>query len=328
MAMRVGMLGTTDHIHLFAPAAARRDDVEFVGIYGPDEAKGKETAEKFGTKLYTEADALLDQKLDAVGVFTPFRRKADDIATCLERGLHVFSDKPLATNPEGLKRVQAAVKAHPDLRLTMGLTCRVAPRYVRLRQLVQQGAIGKLVSLMVRRSYRMKRDKRPDFMFDSSLSGGIWVELSVHDIDYISWLTGTDYLAVSATHGNASCPDEPFQDHAEGLFQLDGAVTALIEQHRLVPEVGEASSDHRFSALGTEGVVDIGPGDAFTLWTAGSGKTAVSDVPGWGDLFGNFLDATRGDAELIVPTEAVLRTTEVALAAYASSEAGGKLIQV
>lgn len=323
MTLRVGLLGSIDHIGLFADEATQREDIDFVGIAEPDAEKGAALAGKYSTQHFPTAEGLLEQELDAVGIFTPFAHKAEDITTCLERGLHVFADKPAAANNEGLERLAAAVKAHPELTFTVGLTLRVIPEYVRLRELVKDGAIGELVYATARRAYRMRRETRPDFMFDSSLSGGIWVELAVHDVDYVRWLAGVDYLSVSAIHGNASSPEEPFQDHGCGLFRLEGGVTALIEHNRLAPNVG-ASADNRFSAVGTEGVLDMAPGGGLYLWNGSTERTRVTDLPERASMLANFVDAIREGTPLIVPPADVLRATEVVLAAFASSEEEGK----
>lgn len=321
--MRVGMLGTVDHISLFAPEAAESADVDFVGIAEPEEARGKPLAEKHSTRLYTTTEALLSEKLDAVGVFTPFHSRADDIVTCLEAGLHVFTDKPAATNARGLARISKALGARPELVFTMGLTLRVTPEYMKVKELVDGGFVGKVVQINARRAYRLRRATRPQFMFDSSLSGGIWVELAVHDVDCIRWITAAEYLSVTATHGNISSPTEPYQDHGSGLFVMERGITVFVEHNRLVPGVGDGS-DNRLHIVGSQGLIDLGPGSELSAWNGTQGRAVVTDLPARPSMFRNFVSAvTRGEA-LIAPARDVLRATEAVLAAFSSAEKGGR----
>jgi myo-inositol 2-dehydrogenase/D-chiro-inositol 1-dehydrogenase len=325
--MKVGMLGTIDHINLFAPEAAEDESVEFVGIAEPDPEKGKELAEKFGTKWYPSSESLLAEKLDAVGIFTPFYNRADDIAGCLEKGLHVITDKPAATNPKGLKKIRKALTAHPDLQFTMGLALRVAPEYGKIRELVSDGAIGKTVQISARRAYRLRRPTRPEFMFDSALSGGIWVELAVHDVDCIRWITGSEFLSVAATHGNVSSPEEPYQDHAAGFFTMKEHISAFVEASRLVPSVGDGS-DNRMHLVGSEGVIDLGPGRALSHWNSKRERTLIEERAKGPSMYRNFIAAIRNGEPLIAPAEDVLRATEVVLGAFASAEKGGARVSL
>jgi myo-inositol 2-dehydrogenase/D-chiro-inositol 1-dehydrogenase len=321
------MLGSIDHIGLFGPPAAERDDIDFIGIAGAEEAKGENLAEKYNTKLYGSVEDLLAEKLDAVGIFTPFPTRATDIAKCLDLGLHVLCDKPAATNHEGLEAVREAWKRRPDLKLSMGLVNRFLPATRKLKQMLVEGAIGTPVIVNTRKSYPMRRATRPDFMFDSSLSGGEWVELAVHDVDYVRWMTGREYLSVSATHGNGTSPGEPFQDHGAGLFMMEDGLTAFIEHNRLNP-AAKGSDLLRFhlSVVGTKGVLDLG--DGLTLWNDTTPPTKVTELADSVSVFGNFIDAVTKDEPLVVAPEDVFKVTEVVLAAFRSSEEGGRRIDL
>jgi myo-inositol 2-dehydrogenase/D-chiro-inositol 1-dehydrogenase len=326
MALRFGVIGTYDHLNLVCDEAAERDDVEFVGIAEPDQARGAPVAEKHGVRLFARKEDLLEEGLDAVGLFSPFHEKADDIADCIGRGIHVFADKPAATDRRGLAKLRAAVDAHPDVRFTMGLVCRVLPGYAGLRGLVKDGAVGKLAMVSSRRSYMIRRPTRPGFMFDSSLSGGEWVELAIHDVDYVRWLAESEYVSVSATHGNVLSPEEPFQDHGAGVFLLEGGVSAYLEHDRLVPDAGPGSGN-AVRAVGSEGRVELA-GGKLVLWTKSKEPHEVTDLPGGRSMFANFVEAIRTGAELIVPAEDVLRATDAALAAFESAQAGGRMVKI
>ena len=90
-------------------------------------------------------------------------------------------------------------------------------------------------------------------MSDSTLSGGEWVELTVHDVDLASWMVGKDHTAVTATHGNGTSPAGPYLDHGSGaLFTLeDGFDQGGTHGY------GEHRSGARELRLQAGGVVDL-----------------------------------------------------------------------
>ncbi len=330
MAFRIGLMGTIDHAAFVTDlgvGSGRIEDVELAGVYEPDPVRGQALAQRWSIPWFDSKAALLDAGLAAVGIFTPFDEKAADIAACIERDIHVLADKPLAVDTEQAARLRTLTAAHPRACLTMALSLRIEQPYVRVRELVRSGAIGRPAVIHMRRAYRLKRRERPAFMFDAARSGGLWVELAVHDIDYLRWLTGDEVTQVAATHGNVSHPGESFQDHAAGLFLLDGGTSALIEQNRLVP-VGGPGSDNRLSVVGSEGTIEMA-GDGVVLWR---GDKAPQPVPvgatDWSRLLANFTAAAQGAEPLLAPTADVLRATDISLAAYASAKAGGQVVTI
>jgi len=150
----------------------------------------------------------------------------------------VLSDKPAAISAEGLAGITDAVERHPELILTMAVTQRFGHAFNRIDSLIQEGAIGRLISMSCRNFYRLRRPTRPEFMFDDRLSGGEWAELSVHGLHTMGWVARADYVSVSAFHGCASSLDEPYQDHGEGVFGFDNGVTAFVAHDRTVPDTG------------------------------------------------------------------------------------------
>jgi myo-inositol 2-dehydrogenase / D-chiro-inositol 1-dehydrogenase len=326
MKLRVGMLGTIDHINSFAPFAQERNDIDFVGIADSDPVIGKKLSEKYKTQYFKSIDELLSEKLDAVGVFTQFNNRSNDIIKCLNLGLHVFTDKPAAIDMTGLKLLEETLDSHPKLKFTMALILRVKPENKKIQQYIREGSIGKVVTVCSRRSYALKRGTRPEFMFDSALSGGEWVELAVHGIDLVRWLTGKEYITVVANHGNVTSPTEPYQDHGSAMFELEDGVTAFIQHNRLNPVTSGGLLTQHLSIVGSEGVVDLG--DDLRLWNNLEPAHKVDDLPERTALFDNFIDAICFDTPLVVPSKDVLRVTEIALAAYESSNKSGEKIKL
>lgn len=329
MTFRVGLIGTIDHsafVTDLGVGSGSVSEVELAGIFEPDADKAKKLAEKWSATVFHSKQELLEAGLDAVGIFGPYAEKADDVRAAVERGIHVLADKPIAITSAQVAELRDLCAAHPDVVVTMALSLRIEQPYVKVRELLRSGAIGAPAVIHMRRAYRLKRNERPPFMFDARQSGGLWVELAVHDIDYLRWLTGETVTQIAATHGNLSSPGEPFQDHAAGVFMLASGASALIEQNRLVPD-GGPGSDNRVSIVGGKGTIEM-IGNTVTLWH-GAGAPAAVDVgqTDWSQLFANFVASARGEAQPLASTADVLRATDLSLAAYASAQAGGQVVK-
>ncbi|MGH3389704.1 MAG: Gfo/Idh/MocA family protein [Actinomadura sp.] len=111
MSIRFGLLGTGPWAELTqAPALARHDDAEFVGVWGRDPAKARRLADRHAVRAYDDVDALIAD-VDAVAVALPPGVQAELALRAAEAGRHLLLDKPLALTTEAADRVVAAVEA-------------------------------------------------------------------------------------------------------------------------------------------------------------------------------------------------------------------------
>ena len=147
-----------------------------------DEAKAKALAEVCDAEVLTDMTKLPDD-LDAVSVVTPPHAHYPVIKALLNRGFNVFSEKPLTTNvAQGEELVRLA--AEKKVQLGVGFKMRYEPIFQKAKELL--GEIGDLVSIVTAKEQAF--NPRP---------GGEWVkrtgamyELSIHDFDLISFLSG------------------------------------------------------------------------------------------------------------------------------------------
>lgn len=108
--MKIGLVGTgywADNCH--AAAIAARDDLEFVGIWGRDEAKAEEVARRRGTRAYaTSAELFAD--VDIVSFAVPPFVEAQLAPLAADAGCHLLLEKPISTTIEGAQSIVDAVE--------------------------------------------------------------------------------------------------------------------------------------------------------------------------------------------------------------------------
>jgi predicted dehydrogenase len=124
--MRFGLFGTGPWAHLaHAPGLAAHDEVEFVGVWGRNEAKAAELAGEYGAKAYPTVEALIDD-VDAIAVALPPAVQAPIALRAARAGKHLLLDKPVAFEPAVADEIAAAV-AERDLAGVVFFTRRFMP---------------------------------------------------------------------------------------------------------------------------------------------------------------------------------------------------------
>ncbi len=135
-----------------------------------------------------------DPDLDMVCIATPSDLHADAAILALENGKHVFTEKPMALNREDCQRMMDAAKVNDKL-LMVGQCLRFFPEYVAAKAIMESGRFGKpLAALMNRMGARPGR-----WFADIKRSGGVNLDLHIHDIDAALWWWGEPDSTTSKT---------------------------------------------------------------------------------------------------------------------------------
>jgi len=174
-------------------------------------------------------------------------------AALLSMGIEAFS-YAMADDADQ-SRIERFLAAHPEPRLPMLPTLRGQPVWAALRETIRRGRIGVPAFTHVRMAVRLKREQRPPWFLDARRSGGMFLDLLIHGLDQVEWLTGRRIVSLTASTGNLSAPADPnLRDHAAAYCGLDDATAAVVEGQRLLPET--KASDYRATMAGNRGTVD------------------------------------------------------------------------
>jgi predicted dehydrogenase len=165
-------------------------------------------------KIYGTVEEMLEGvKLDAAVITSPDFQHADNAVAALNRGVNVLIDKPLATTVEGCERVIKAAEKAGKIAL-MGFNLRHSPALKRLKEIVDQGTLGRVFLIENREFYDGGRTYMSRWNGKYEYSGGLWIHKGSHDFDIFNWLLGFPKAkCVSATAGiNVFTPDNiPFE---------------------------------------------------------------------------------------------------------------------
>jgi predicted dehydrogenase len=175
--------------------------------------------EWFGPDCFTTDDlgAFVGQDLDAVFVTSPDFVHEEQAVACLEAGLPVYLEKPMAITTEGCDRILRAAK-ETNVRLFLGHNMRYMGIIRKMKKLIGDGAIGEVKSVWCRHFLSYGGDAYfRDWHADRSKQTSLLLQKGAHDIDVIHWLSGAYTLKTSAFGNLAVYGERPRRDPAEEI---------------------------------------------------------------------------------------------------------------
>ena len=242
------------------------------------------------------AQLLAHPGLDAVFLVTPTTLHADQIIAALRAGKHVFSEKPLALNLADCRRVEEEAAKHPALQVMIGYVRRFDDSYRDAYAKIGAGAIGR--PFLARSQTTDKNDPSGFFVRYAGASGGILLDMSVHDIDTVRWMLGaraaTRVFATGtiAVHEGLKAANDV--DNAVATIEFAGGQIACLYASRTMAH----GHDTETEILGTAGRLTIGRNPRVN-------RVEIADVHGVRNectptFYERFADAFRNEAQAFV----------------------------
>ncbi|MEX2195764.1 MAG: Gfo/Idh/MocA family oxidoreductase [Thermoleophilaceae bacterium] len=325
MTLRAGVIGLgVGEQH--ADAYAAHPQAEVAALCDLDEAKLNAVGERHpGARLTASAEELLaDDAIDIVSVASFDSFHHEQVKRAIERGKHVFVEKPLCQHEWEARELAEALQAQPGLVLSSNLLLRVSPRFEQVKRWVEQDRFGRIYFLEgaydYGRLWKLTEGWRGDLDHYSVTLGG-----TVHVVDLLLWLTGDRVKSVTA-RGNRIA--------SEGTkFRFDDLVAATLElESGAVAQVtanfgGVHPHYHEVEVWGTQATFVNGL-ESGTLWTEGADGAVPEAVdtpyPGVrkGDLVASFVDAAAGGGPPIVTAAEVFEVMAVCFAIDRAAASG------
>ena len=311
-----GTMGMT-HIENFN----KMPNVELVAIFDTDKSLANQVADQYLTTAYTSfQDMMQEKKPDVVSVCLPTPYHKEYVLKVADHGSHVICEKPIAPSMEDAIEM---VKHCDDkgVRLFIGHVVRFFPNYVDISTKVKAGLIGDVGVIHTKRVGSNPGQARSWYK-DSS--GGVILDLMIHDIDYLCGLMdevtsvyalnkveqGHDYALVTLRFGNGAIAN------LEAYWGYPGPFTTSIE------------------VAGTEGVIRYNSNESISIKVMkeldtlndSAGTVAVPQSPALHSPYyyelKHFIECIENNEDPIVSVQDALKAVKVALAAIESAKTG------
>ena len=270
---------------------------------------------------YRDYRQMLDrEKLDVVAVCNNNGERAAAILACVERGLNVVAEKPLAIAWQDLRAVRKAVESK---RISFGmlLPMRYDPPYKALKQIVADGRIGEVVQVSSQKSY--KAGKRPDWFKDPKTYGSTILWIGIHMIDLMRFTSGREFTHAAGFQARVGLPDVGrMETVTTSIFRLDNGGLGNLRMDYFRPETASSHGDDRLRLAGTKGVAEYMAATGVTLVTDREKQRVITELPPKGSLFIDYLEATYNGKAPTLTTADIWRVNEITLAAHEAAETG------
>jgi predicted dehydrogenase len=212
--------------------------------------------------VFDEPQKLIRSGLvDAVLIATPHGQHPAEGIAAFEAGLHVMTEKPIASHKADAERFVAAYRRNPKCVFAVMSQFRAEPRYRKVHELIQSGALGQLVRV----SWINTDWFRPEAYYQSSAwratwrgeGGGVLINQCLHNLDMLQWLVGMPanvrgFCKLGRFH------DIEVEDDVTAYFEWANGATGTF-----VSSTGEAPGTNRLEISGTLGRLLLENGKLF-----------------------------------------------------------------
>ena len=248
--IRWGIIGTGRFGRMHAQAIQSLPGLELTALCNHNPQRIAEVAAEFGVdQTYTDFRQMLDDPtVDVVSITTHWQQHFAIAQAALESGKHVLLEKPLAaTANECRQLVETAERAHGLF--LVGHICRFDPRVTLAKQAIDQGRIGRIVSLHSKRNLPtapgwLRLDKTYPFMGDG-----------VHDADLMMWFLGSVPSRIYARY--VRFHDFKYPDLGWAMLEFGDQAIGVVETNWGLPENVATVIDAKMEIVGTEGLLTI-----------------------------------------------------------------------
>jgi myo-inositol 2-dehydrogenase/D-chiro-inositol 1-dehydrogenase len=241
--MRVGIVGTGTMGEVHA-TAWNTIGVELAGCASSTPAQTEGFAKRYNVHGFASYPELLSN-VDIVDICTPTTSHKPLVLAAAKAGKHVICEKPIAITVEDARAMIDGCRA---VRFFVGMVLRFFPQYRTAKQLVAGGRIGKPAVLRLKRVSYVPQNPEA-WYFNEALSGGMVVDLMIHDFDYVRWVAG-DVERVFALKTHAGSGSAPY---VQAVLRLKSGTIALIEGGWAYPPGVFRTA---FDLSGTDGLIE------------------------------------------------------------------------
>ncbi len=193
-------------------------------------------------------EILADPDIHAVAICSATDTHSQIITEAAQAGKHIFCEKPIDFD---VKRIDSALSAvaKAGVKLQIGFNRRFDPNYARVKQAITSGEIGDLHMLHI-----ISRDPAPPPISYIKVSGGIFLDMTIHDLDMARFLTGSDAVEIYTVAGVKVDPaigEAGDVDTALIVMKFANGVTVTIDNSRKAVY----GYDQRVEAFGSGGAI-------------------------------------------------------------------------
>jgi predicted dehydrogenase len=293
--VKVGLVGSAFISTIHAEALKRVPRAELFGVCSPTGQRANDFARVHGIKhAFNNIDDLLATEVDMIVLGCPNDLHAEFTEKAARAGKHVVCEKPLArTLAEADRMIHACKKAGVLLMYAEELC--FTPKYVRLKRLVDEGALGQI--------YMVKQCEKHDgphsaWFYDVNRSGGgVTLDMGCHAFEFFRWMLGKPLIRSSPS----SPSDVQTQSHEAPITQVipvekASALSVYADMDTFLHRDKTVGEDHAVILIRFQTTQGEALGVAEESWAKKGGMDDTAEVFGTGGVA--YADLLQGNSIL------------------------------
>jgi len=319
-----GFMGTTH------AAGWAETEAEITGIVAETADEAMPLAKQYNARVYPDLASMLPD-VDVVDICTPTHQHHEMTLQAAAAGKHVVCEKPLGrTTAQASQMIEACRKA--GVKLLVAHVVRFFTEYALAKSSVARGEVGK--PGVIRLSRGSFRPKKPagNWFLDESKSGGILMDLMIHDFDYARWIAG-DVESVFAKKVTTANPNAPIDyglvilKHRSGtISHITGAWAYPPPTFRTHLEIAGDGGLIEFDSADTSPILNLIAKPSSDAPDVGLPSSPVSESP-YTTQIKEFYSVLLGEKQSRVSAEDGMAAVQIAEAAIQSA-ATGKAVEL
>ena len=313
--VRVAILGLDGHVDEILGPLPQLPGVRVVAVSHPDAAELERFKKNPGVQgaagFADWREMLKNTEADVAAVCNDNGGRAEAVLACLQRGLHVIAEKPLALNMADLEKIRAASEER-RLRVGMLLPMRFEPQFRMMKRVVAEGRVGEVVQIAAQKSY--KAGVRPNWYLRQATYGGTIPWLAPHMVDLMRFTSGRDFREASGYAANVGAPNlGEMENLTANVLRMDNGGVATLRMDYLRPDSAPTHGDDRLRLAGLSGVVEYEQRTGVTLVTRQASPKRLPEIPAVGSIFVDFLESIYAGKPSELPLTEILRISKIVI---------------
>lgn len=323
--LRIGLLGAGGMAGVYADRIADMADVSVAAVASPNTAASFVADHTPSATAYADAETLCtNADVDAVAVVSPTHTHRDLLEIAADHGLDAICEKPLARTLDDAHEIRECVNTS-EITVMVAHATRFFPEYATAKRRVDAGVIGTPGVARTKRAFGFSGSR--GWFDDPEKSGGVALDLAIHDFDFLRWTLGDVQRVFSR---QVAWANEGTSEVSLTTLRFESGTVGHVETWAV--EDMTVPFTTAFELAGDEGHIefdldDVRPVTRYDDEGAFTPRDPVADdLPlrrdGYRRLLDHFAECVETGAEPLVGIEGGTASLRVSLAAIESAERG------
>ncbi|HNV06058.1 MAG TPA: Gfo/Idh/MocA family oxidoreductase [Petrotogaceae bacterium] len=317
-----GMMGKT---HSKAYQNMKDLDICVKYVSDLDHKKAEVCAQMLNAEIQTLENILKDPEITIIDLCTQTFTHAELTEKAASMGKNIFCEKPIALSITDAQRMIDVCKKN-NVKLSVGHVVRFFPEYMKAKEILETPDMGSGAVARFYRGGNFPSHGTDNWFDDIKKSGGVFVDLSIHDFDYLRTVFGEPESIIARSVKLSETKECKNNDHGLAVIRFKNGVLAHVEGSWAEPDNMPVGFHTKFEVNTKNGMIhfDATESMTFNLQLKRKQNNYVAARPSEYNPYEQelrvFIDAVQNGSEVKVSGEEALKSLRVALAANISAK--------